>query len=217
MSLLLSAINVILHLDKYLAVIVVNYGVLTYALIFLIIFFETGLVLMPFLPGDSLLFAAGALAANSSLNLIILLASLSLAAVLGDSFNYFLGRRFGEQLFVQNRWYHPEYVAKTQRFYEKYGSKTIVLARFVPIVRTFAPFVAGIGKMSYGSFLYYNLIGGLAWVFLFILGGYFLGNLALVKENFSLFILLIIFLSFIPVIIELVKHFRRKSYHQKQV
>ena len=169
---------------------------------------------MPFLPGDSLIFVAGSLAANSSLNIIILLIVLISAAILGDSFNYLLGRNFGEALFLKSRFYHPEYLIKTQKFYQKHGKKTIVLARFLPAVRTFAPFVAGIGKMNYSTFLYYNIIGGIIWVALFALGGYFLGNIPFVQENFFIFILMIIFASLIPLAMEIVRHQYQKRYHK---
>jgi len=215
MALLASFIDLILHIDIHLAAIIQSYGSLTYALLFLIIFIETGLVLTPFLPGDSLLFAAGSFAAIGSLNIYLLLFLLTVAAILGDSLNYFIGYHFGQSVFNKSRFFHPEYLEKTKTFYEKYGRKTIILARFVPIVRTFAPFVAGIGKMNYSTFLLNNIIGGIAWVLLFVLGGYFLGGLSLVKENFSLFILMIIIVSLIPLLVELVKHYRKKNLHQR--
>ena len=214
MAFLSSVIDILLHIDKHLAAIIQSYGLLTYLILFFVILIETGLVLTPYLPGDSLLFAAGSLATVGSLNIFVLLIVLTLAAVLGDSLNYFIGYHFGEAVFLKSRFYHPEYLKKAQDFYQKHGRKTIILARFVPIVRTFAPFVAGMGKMKYSSFLINNIIGGIVWVFLFVLAGYFLGGLSIVKENFSLFILIIIAVSIVPLLIEVVKHFWKKNYHK---
>ncbi|HLD39869.1 MAG TPA: VTT domain-containing protein, partial [Candidatus Nanoarchaeia archaeon] len=178
MTFLNSVIDILLHLDKHLAVIIQSYGLLTYLLLFFVILIETGLVITPYLPGDSLLFAAGSLASVGSLNIFLLLIVLTTAAILGDSLNYFIGYHFGEAVFLKSKFYHPEYLQKAQDFYHKYGRKTLILARFVPIVRTFAPFVAGMGKMKYSSFLINNIIGGIIWVFLFVLAGYFLGGLS---------------------------------------
>jgi|SRR3989338_328156 len=214
MTFLNSVIDILLHLDKHLAVIIQSYGLLTYLLLFFVILIETGLVITPYLPGDSLLFAAGSLASVGSLNIFLLLIVLTTAAILGDSLNYFIGYHFGEAVFLKSKFYHPEYLQKAQDFYHKYGRKTLILARFVPIVRTFAPFVAGMGKMKYSSFLINNIIGGIIWVFLFVLAGYFLGGLSIVKENFSIFILIIIFLSVIPLLFELINHYRKKNYHK---
>ena len=214
MTFLNSVIDILLHLDKHLAVIIQSYGLLTYLLLFFVILIETGLVITPYLPGDSLLFAAGSLASVGSLNIFLLLIVLTTAAILGDSLNYFIGYHFGEAVFLKSKFYHPEYLQKAQDFYHKYGRKTLILARFVPIVRTFAPFVAGMGKMKYSSFLINNIIGGIIWVFLFVLAGYFLGGLSIVKENFSIFILIIIFLSIVPLLFEVVKHFWKKNYHK---
>lgn len=206
----MTLIDVILHVDKYLGNIIQEYGVLTYAILFAIVFLETGLVVTPFLPGDSLLFAAGAFAALNTLNIGLLVALLAAAAILGDTVNYAFGKYVGPRVFAGKvRWlFHPEYLERTHQFYEKNGPKTIVLARFIPIIRTFAPFVAGIGKMSYTKFLLYNIFGGILWVVLFTLGGYYFGNLQLVQENFSLIILAIIIISVLPLLYEVWLHWR---------
>jgi len=198
-------------LDKYLTNLVDQYGIWVYSLLFLIIFCETGLVFTPFLPGDSLLFAVGALGALGSINIIGIYLLLMMAAILGDTVNYWVGFSLGPKVFHERmRFLKQEYLIKTEQFYEIHGSKAIVLARFIPIIRTFAPFVAGIGKMNYGRFLVYNVVGGIAWVSLFLLGGYYFGNVPIVKENFSVVILVIILLSFIPVGIEFIKQRKRK-------
>jgi len=205
-------LDFILHLDKYLNLIISQFGAWTYALLFLIIFAETGLVITPFLPGDSLLFAAGTFAAVDSLNVIILFTTLTLAAILGDTVNYSFGKLLGRAAFRKYpKIFKKEYLDKTQKFYDKYGVKTIVLARFVPIVRTFAPFIAGVGAMNYFKFLLYNVIGGIIWVALFVFGGYFFGNIQWVKDNFSLVILIIVALSFVPMAWEYWKHKRNKK------
>ena len=198
----MDLINFILHVDVYLTEIVNVYGTLSYLLLFAIIFIETGLVFAPFLPGDSLLFAAGAIAAISSINIYTLIILLWMAAFLGDTVNYFIGKFFGKKLSTK---VNQEYLIKTEDFYKKHGGMTIFLARFIPIIRTFAPFVAGIGKMDYKKFISYNAIGGLVWVLLFTLSGYFLGNIPLIKENFSIIVVIIIFLSFVPIIVEFIK------------
>jgi membrane-associated protein len=196
----------ILHIDVHLGQLISTYGMATYAILFVIIFIETGLVFTPFLPGDSLLFAAGAFAALGSLNIFVILILLSLAAIFGDTANYWIGHFFGEQLIA-----HPkvpinkEHIEETKKFFDKHGGKTIILARFVPIVRTFAPFVAGIGRMSYRHFISYNIIGGISWVFIASLSGFFFGNIPVVKENFSLIILAIVLISVIPMSIPLIK------------
>jgi len=196
-------IEVLLNLDKHLDVIIRSYGIWTYAIFFIIIFLETGLVITPFLPGDSLLFATGTFAALGSLDLKSLFVVLSLAAIVGDTANYWIGTFAGPKIF---RFLNKEYLYRTQRFYEKYGGKTIVLARFIPIIRTFAPFVAGMGTMMYRRFILYNITGGIAWVVILVLGGYFFGNIPLIRQNFSLAIFAIIFISILPGIVEYLRH-----------
>jgi len=206
-------VDVVMHIDKYLNVVIQNYGAWVYGLLFLIIFAETGLVVTPFLPGDSLLFAVGAFAALGSFEMPWLLSTLVAAAVLGDSANYAIGKYFGERLFSRknSRIFKKEYLEKTHRFYEKHGKKTIVLARFVPVVRTFAPFVAGLGKMRYRDFFFYNITGGILWVAVLVLGGYYFGNVPLVKNNFSIAIFAIVFISCLPIIIEFWRHRRKRK------
>lgn len=199
-----NIISFILHLDSHLAALVVSYGLWVYGFLFLIVFLETGLVVTPFLPGDSLLFVAGAMAAVGDFNIWILFFILALAAILGDTVNYAMGKYFGENVF--SKFIKKEHLAKTQNFFDKYGKKTIILARFVPIVRTFAPFVAGVGKMHYLTFLSFNIIGALVWVSLFTLSGFFFGNLPIVKENLGFIILGIILVSLLPILFEYLKH-----------
>lgn len=200
-------IDFILHIDVHLGELISHYGLLTYVILWVIIFIETGLVFTPFLPGDSLLFAAGAFAALGSFNLWLLIGLLIVAAILGDTANYWIGHFFGEKLIANPRLpIKKEHIDKTKAFFDKHGGKTIILARFVPIVRTFAPFVAGIGKMHYRNFISYNVIGGIAWVLLFTLTGYFFGNLPQVKHNFSLVIMGIVLVSVLPMVFEGVKH-----------
>ena len=202
MSVIRALIDFILHIDVHLGQIITSYGVLTYAVLFVIIFIETGLVFTPFLPGDSLLFAAGAFAALGSLNIWILWVLLVIAAILGDTANYWIGHFFGQQLIANPKVpIKAEHIEETNKFFEKHGGKTIIMARFVPIVRTFAPFVAGIGKMSYGKFISYNVIGGLTWVSIALFLGFFFGNINYVKENFSLIVLIIILISVLPMIV----------------
>jgi membrane-associated protein len=214
MELLKSLIDFILHIDQHLVEIVHDYRSWTYLILFLIIFAETGLVVTPLLPGDSLLFAAGAIVAKpeSGLNIGLLCGLLMIAAVLGDMVNYHIGRFIGVKAFSgKYRLLKVEYLVKTQHFYEKHGGKTIIYARFIPIIRTFAPFVAGIGTMSYGKFASFNVIGGMGWVCSFLLLGYFFGGLPVIKDNFTLVIFGIIFISILPPIIELL---RTKMKHQ---
>jgi membrane-associated protein len=203
-------IDFVLHIDVHLAELVRDYGVWIYGILFLVIFCETGLVVTPFLPGDSLLFVAGTLAAlaTSHINVHLMVILLILAAILGDACNYFIGKFFGEKLFrnPDSKIFKQAYLKKTHDFYEKHGGKTIIIARFVPIVRTFAPFVAGMGKMSYPHFFSFNVIGGVAWVALFMYAGYFFGNVDFVKHNLSLLIIVIILVSILPGIVEVCRH-----------
>ncbi len=212
-------INFFVHLDVALTVIAEELGVLTYIILFLVIFAETGFVVTPFLPGDSLLFAAGALAAIGALDVVVILITLTIAAVLGDTVNYWIGHFLGKRI-VNNPnipFVKPEHIEKTERFYEKHGGKTIVLARFIPIIRTFAPFVAGVGTMDYRRFIIYNVVGGVTWIFLFTLAGYFFGNIPAVEENFSLVIFAIIGLSVLPMLYEYVKSRREKNKAEEAV
>lgn len=201
-------IDFVLHMDKHLPQIVANIGIWTYLVLFVIIFIETGVVIMPFLPGDLLLFAAGAVAAlpGSNLHILMLYVLLAGAAILGDTINYWIGHTIGPKVFTTNsRWFKKKYLERTHAFYQKHGGKTIFLARFIPIIRTFAPFVAGVGQMDYRYFLSYNIFGGLVWTALFLFGGHFFGNLPIVKENFSLVIIAIIVISVLPAVYELIK------------
>jgi len=217
MDLLTRLIDLFLHLDRHLNDAIRDYGLWTYLLLFLIVFCETGLVVMPLLPGDSLLFAAGALAAisDSPLNVGLLFLLLGSAAVLGDTVNYWIGAYVGPKIFRKEkvRFLNREYLDRTHQFYERYGGKTIIIARFIPIVRTFAPFVAGIGSMTYWRFLVYNVVGGIAWVAICIFAGYWFGNIPIVKRNFSIVIIAIVFISLVPGIIE----FFRQRAHSKAV
>jgi len=211
MELITYLIDLVLHLDEHLNTLVTNYQAWTYLILFAVIFMETGLVVTPFLPGDSLLFAAGALAAleGSPLNVGLLWALLFVAAVIGDTVNYSIGKYIGPRAFTANsKLLKKEYLDRTHTFYQKHGGITIFLARFIPIIRTFAPFVAGIGEMRYGSFIGYNLFGALVWTLLFTFGGYFFGNLPFVRDHFSLVVIAIIVISFIPAVIEAYKGWR---------
>jgi len=205
-------IDVFLHLDMYLDTVIQQYGVWMYLILFVVVFLETGVVVTPFLPGDSLLFAAGALCARGDLAVGWLFVFLWLAAVFGDTVNYSIGHLIGPRAFHgRNRLFKREHLDRTHQFYERHGGKTIVLARFIPIIRTFAPFVAGIGRMSYGRFVTYNVLGGLLWTALFVFGGYYFGNQPLVKRNFTFVILAIIVISLLPLVIEFVRNYRRKA------
>ena len=203
-------IDFILHIDQHLTELAAQYGVWIYGILFLIIFCETGLVVMPLLPGDSLLFAAGSIAAIGKMNIHLMVVLLIIAAILGDAVNFMIGKYFGEKLFSNpnSKIFKQSHLQKTQQFYAKHGGKTIILARFIPIVRTFAPFVAGMGHMTYHHFLAYNVIGGVLWVTIFSYLGYFFGNLPIVKDNLSLVLVAIIVLSILPGIIEIIRHKR---------
>jgi membrane-associated protein len=218
METLKQILDIFLHVDKNLAAIIDAYGSLSYALLLGVIFMETGVVVTPFLPGDSLLFAAGAMAAIGSFNIVVLYGLMLLAAFLGDTANYWIGHTIGAKAFDPNFQFSifnfqiriskilkPEYLKKAQSFYDKHGGKAIVLARFVPIVRTFAPFVAGVGKMNYGRFLTYNLIGGALWVTLFVGAGYFFGNIPVVQHNFHYVVVAIVLISVVPIVMEWMK------------
>ncbi|MDA0577520.1 MAG: DedA family protein [Verrucomicrobia bacterium] len=200
-------VDIFLHLDEHLSSFISQYGTWTYAVLIATIFCETGLVVLPLLPGDSLLFAAGSMAALGALDPHVLFVTLSIAAIIGDSVNYAIGRRIGVRVFSleNSRIFKKSYMERTHRFYEKYGGKTIILARFVPIVRTFAPFVAGVGAMTYRKFLLYNVVGGIVWVAMFVYAGYFFGNIPFVKKNFEFVILGIIFVSILPPIVEVLR------------
>ena len=202
-----TIIDFILHIDQHLAALSAEYGVWIYAILFLIIFCETGLVVMPFLPGDSLLFAAGGIAALGEMNIHLMVALLLVAAILGDAVNFAIGKYFGARLFANpdSKIFRRAYLDKTHAFYEKHGGKTFIIARFVPIVRTFAPFVAGMGNMHYGRFIRYNIIGAILWVVLFSYAGYFFANIPLVKNNLALVLAAIIVISVLPGVIEVVR------------
>ena len=207
MSVLYQLFDFIVHIDKHLADLASAYGTLAYGILFAIVFCETGLVVTPFLPGDSLLFAAGALATKGAFNVHLLALLLLVAAIIGDAVNYAVGRRMGPAVFERknSKIFKPEYLARTHKYFEKYGAKTIVLARFVPIVRTFAPFLAGVGTMSYAKFAMYNVTGAIAWVGLFTYGGYFFGGAEIVQKNFKLVILAIIIISILPAVFEVLR------------
>jgi membrane-associated protein len=209
---LVYAFQVFLHLDKTLGAVIQDYGAWTYLILFLIIFCETGLVVTPILPGDSLLFAVGTFAAMQYLDIYKLWPLLVLAAILGDNVNYAVGNYIGPKVFhyENSRIFKKEYLAKTHNFYEKYGGKAIILCKYVPIIRTFAPFVAGVGAMTYPRFLMFNVIGGFTWVTLITFAGYFFGNIPVIKNNFSFVVLAIIVISVLPAVLEYVKH-RRSS------
>lgn len=219
MEIITTIVDIFLHLDKHLNTIIQDYGMWTYLLLFVVIFLETGVVVTPFLPGDSLLFAAGALTSlpGSPLNVYLLFVLLAAAAILGDTANYWIGHTIGPRAFTGNiRFLKKEYLERTHQFYEKHGGKTIVLARFIPIIRTFAPFVAGVGAMSYGKFIAYNVFGGILWTFLFIFAGYFFGNLPFVQHNFTLVVIAIIVISVLPGVYEYLRNRTRRPQPQAQ-
>src|SRR6185436_6633011 len=213
MELISKLIDLFLHLDKHLNEIIGQYGGWTYLILFLIVFCETGLVVTPFLPGDSLLFAAGAFAALGSLNVLWLFLLLSIAAIVGDTVNYWMGRWIGPKIFHREnvRFLNKKHLERTHAFYERYGGKTIIIARFIPIVRTFAPFVAGIGEMTYWRFIIYNIVGGVAWVAICVFAGYYFGNLEIVKNNFSLVVIAIVLISVLPMLVEYLRHRMNRS------
>jgi membrane-associated protein len=218
MDLINKIIDIALHLDRYLSAIIQQYGLWTYVILFAVIFIETGFVVMPFLPGDSLLFAAGTFAALKAFKVGWLILVLAAAAIIGDTVNYWVGHFLGPKVFNKEkaRFFKKEHLDRTHAFFEKYGGKTIIIARFVPIVRSFAPLVAGIGRMSYGKFIAFNVIGGVGWVVLLVGAGYFFGNIPIVRENFSLAILAIIALSTVPVVTEYLRHRKSKTYRIPQ-
>jgi len=216
MDIILYFIDFFIHLDKYLPVIIASFGIWTYVVVFLVIFCETGLVVTPVLPGDSLLFALGALAALGALHIEALLSLLCIAAIAGDSVNYAIGHYIGPKVFhyEDSRFFKKKYLVKTHEFYEKHGGKTIIIARFMPFIRTFAPFVAGVGAMNYTKFISYNIIGGIAWVCIFLLAGYFFGNIPTVKNNFTIVIMAIIIISVMP---GFIAYFRQKFLDRQNV
>jgi membrane-associated protein len=210
-------IDFVLHVDRYLGGFITQYGAGIYVILFLIVFIETGLVFMPFLPGDSLIFIAGTLAGAELLNVWILFGVFFFAATAGDNMNYWLGHHFGKRVFEKSRFFNKKYLVQTEEFFAKHGKKTIFLARFVPIIRTFSPFVAGVGRMNYKQFVIYDLLGTLAWVSIFLTAGYFFGGIPMIKENLVIVTFIIIFISFIPVIVEYIKHRRRKYVEKKNL
>lgn len=213
MEFLKTLIDFFLHLDQHLGELIRNYGLWTYLILFLIIFCETGLVITPFLPGDSLLFAAGTFAARGDLSVWWLFIILTVAAIIGDTVNYWIGHYVGPKVFYKEnvRFLNKKHLERTHEFYEKYGGKTIIIARFIPIIRTFAPFVAGVGSMTYWRFITYNVVGGILWVGICVFAGYFFGNIEFVQRNFFLVVLAIIFISILPVIIEFIRHRRSRN------
>ncbi|HLG32922.1 MAG TPA: DedA family protein [Ignavibacteriaceae bacterium] len=205
-------IDLFLYLDVHLNELIVQYGAVTYIILFMVIFAETGLVITPFLPGDSLLFAAGTFAAIGSLDVTLLFVLLAMAAISGDTVNYWIGHYIGPKVFrKETKFIRKKYLERTHNFYEKHGGKTIIIARFVPIIRTFAPFVAGVGAMTYSKFILYNVVGGIVWVVVFVFGGYYFGNISAVKNNFSLVIIVIVLISVLPGFTEFIRHRKRKK------
>ena len=212
MDFILKIVDFILHIDGYLSDIITRYGAWTYGLLFFVIFMETGFVVTPFLPGDSLIFAAATFAARGALNLWLLFFLVALAAVAGDTANYWIGHAIGAKAYSgEVKWIKKEYMERTHAFFEKYGGKAIFLARFVPIIRTFAPFVAGVSEMSYGYFITWNLVGGISWVALFTLLGYFFGNIPFVQKNFELVIVAIVLISLVPIFAEWLRARKEKK------
>ncbi len=209
MEFVTSVIDFILHIDVHLGELIRNFGIWTYLILFIIIFCETGLVATPVLPGDSLIFAAGSFAAIGALDIRWLFALMSVSAIAGDTVNYWIGHLVGPKIFHKEkvRFLNKKHLERAHQFYEKYGGKTIIIARFVPIIRTFAPFVAGIGSMTYWKFISYNIVGGIAWVAICLFMGYFFGNLPVVKNNFSIVIFAIIIISVMPAVIEFLRHY----------
>jgi membrane-associated protein len=212
MGFIARLLDIAVHLDRHLSAVIAQYGLWTYLILFFVIFLETGFVVTPFLPGDSLLFAAGTFAALGALDPVLLVVLLSLAAALGDTANYWIGKAVGPKVFRRedSRFFKKEYLDRTHAFYEKHGAITIVIARFIPIIRTFAPFVAGVGRMSYFKFLVYNVTGGTGWVLIFVLAGYFFGNIPFIRKNFSLAIMAIVLISLCPALFEAWRR-RRKA------
>ncbi len=212
MNYLHSIVDFVLHLDKYLGSVILHYHEWTYILLFTIIFCETGLVVTPFLPGDSLLFVAGSLATSDGLNPTLLYFLLLIGAILGNTVNYFIGRYLSEKILSQGkiRFIKSEYLDRTQSYYQRYGGWTLIIARFLPIVRTFAPFMAGVGKMNYMKFMVYNVVGAFLWISFFYLGGYLFGNLPIVRENFSLVVLIILVVSIVPLVAHFVRGYFKK-------
>jgi len=212
MTLITDFINFVLHLDQSLSSIIQQFGLWTYVILFIVIFSETGLVAAPFFPGDSLIFVSGTLAASGLLRIEWLFVLLSLAAIIGDTVNYWIGHFVGPKVFRQKNalFFKKEYLKRAHDFYEKHGGKAIIIARFVPIIRTFAPFVAGIGEMSYRRFITYNVVGGVGWVAIFLTGGYYFGNIPIVRENLSLTAITIIIISLIPALFEFLSHRKKK-------
>jgi len=213
MEIIIYFIDFFIHLDKYLPVIIESFGIWIYVIVFLVVFCETGLVVTPILPGDSLLFALGTFAALGALNIDLLLLLLCVAAIAGDTVNYSIGHFIGPKVFhyEDSRFFKKHYLIKTHEFYERHGGKTIIIARFMPIIRTFAPFVAGIGAMSYSKFILYNIVGGVAWVCVFLLGGYWFGNIPSIKNNFTVVIVAIVIISVLPGVIEYVRQRRQAT------
>lgn len=215
----MQLVSFILHFDEHLRNIIHLFGPLTYVILFLIVFAETALVVVPFLPGDSLLFVAGTLAGNGLLNIWVVYITLLIAAIVGDTVNYWIGHSIGPRVFAKenSRIFKKEYLEKTREFYEKHGGKTIILARFMPIIRTFAPFVAGVGKMHYTTFLIYNIAGGFIWVTLLTFAGYFFGGLPIIKHNFEYAVIAIVLISLLPIFIEYISHNRKQRMSKKQL